>query len=152
MVRRQIRRAVDWMDCAGRGLRGADEGDSERKIMFKPGEEYRTRGGHRVRIYANDAGGEFPVHGAYYIYGNWQCNEWTLSGHDTLDGRRGTELDLVVVKPRIKSDFWVNAFKNEDGSIYIRAFIKKENADVEGLENRVACEKFTIDVEEGHGL
>jgi hypothetical protein len=139
------------MDCAGRGLRGADEGNSERKIMFEPGQEYRTRGGHRVRIYANDAGGNYPVHGAVYIDGEWLPRSWTANGrYDGSD--RLSEMDIHVVKPRIKSDFWVNVFKNEDGSIYIRAFIKKENADVEGLENRVACEKFTIDVEEGHGL
>lgn len=31
---------------------------------FEPGKEYKTRDGRKVRIYATDAGGEYPIHGA----------------------------------------------------------------------------------------
>ena len=43
----------------------------------------RTKGGHKVRIYADDAGGTYPVHGAIYnpeekIWGRF---EWTSDGY-----------------------------------------------------------------------
>ena len=127
--------------------------------MFEPGQEYRTRGGHRVRIYANDAGGEFPVHGAVYIDGEWRSTTWTANGRhcgyalwNPKTGDRLSDMDIHVVKPRIKSDFWVNAFKDRDGSIFFEAYKTKESANFANLPERVACVKFTIDVEEGHGL
>ena len=49
--------------------------------MISMNKQYRTRDGKKVRIYAVDAGGYCPVHGAYlnqgeYPYGGGYYREW----------------------------------------------------------------------------
>ena len=51
--------------------------------MFEAGKEYKTKSGERVRIYATDAGGCYPIHGAtkYQDDDNgWQLASFTASG------------------------------------------------------------------------
>lgn len=42
---------------------------------------YRTRSGHKVRIYATDGGGKYTVHGAVCLdNGAWGIDSWALDG------------------------------------------------------------------------
>jgi hypothetical protein len=50
-------------------------------ITLEPGKLYRARDGHKVRIYAIDGGGSFPVHGAVLgRNGEWRHATFTASG------------------------------------------------------------------------
>ena len=53
----------------------------------------RTVNGLAARIYAGDAGGEFPVHGAVYAGGEWRIMKWKRDGRAFSDGQ--SELDLT---------------------------------------------------------
>lgn len=63
--------------------------------------KYRTRSRLPVRIYAVDAGGFYPVHGAVKIDGMWDSFSWDAEGFfrnkDVLN-----DLDLIEIKPRKK--------------------------------------------------
>lgn len=55
---------------------------------------YQTRGGDKVRVYAVDAGGEFPVHGATFeCGGEWVVRTWRLSG--LYNSMRLSDKDIV---------------------------------------------------------
>jgi len=45
--------------------------------------EYTTRDGKEVRIYAVDAGGSHPVHGAVKSFGKWKAQAWSKHGKST---------------------------------------------------------------------
>jgi hypothetical protein len=51
----------------------------------------QTVGGHPVRIYATDGGGDFPVHGAIWVctFGEWVTYQWSLKGG--FVGRNGED-------------------------------------------------------------
>jgi hypothetical protein len=78
--------------------------------------KYLTRDGRKVRIYAVDAGGDYPVHGAILkagTDGDWTAETW--AGGDYLFSSRADAAphhgDLVEVKAEV----WVWQF--EDGSV-----------------------------------
>jgi len=51
--------------------------------MFEVGKEYKTRDGRMVRIYATDAGGDYPIHGAILspdTRNGWICESWDKDG------------------------------------------------------------------------
>ncbi len=75
--------------------------------------EYRTRGGHEVRIYAMDCGGDYPIHGSVKIDGEWVSGEWSEDGRYFPD--RKTNHDLIEVKPRIKMEYWLNVYSEDSG-------------------------------------
>ena len=62
---------------------------------------YMTRDGRKVRIYATDGGGLYPVHGAYLRLDGWFCEVWTEYGDFLLSGPNS--LDLIEVKPKRQS-------------------------------------------------
>lgn len=43
----------------------------------------KTRGGNKLRIYSDEAGGEYPIHGAYYYEAEdrWVQAAWTEDGY-----------------------------------------------------------------------
>lgn len=53
----------------------------------------------RVRIYANDGSGDYPIHGALRVYGEWKIMEWTERGKRVVGGI--TDSDLILTKPTI---------------------------------------------------
>lgn len=63
---------------------------------FEPGKEYRTRDGSRARVYATDAQGELPIHGAVFYGGKegWKTESWTTRGAYIKDGVKH-RLDLM---------------------------------------------------------
>ena len=107
---------------------------------------YRTREGEPVRIYAIDAGGEYPVHGAAYADGQWHVATWSILGN-SFDGKE-RPFDLFEVKPRVTGEVWLNIYATHvAGHVYSC----KEDADRVGAR-RSACIKIEYDVEEGEGL
>jgi len=112
--------------------------------MIELGKQYRTKDGCEVRIYALDAGGQTPVHGAIKRNGLWIVTSWTKEGRWSISN---PENNLIEVKPRIQREVWVNVYpqcanlhgsKNEANSVY--------------APHRIACVKVVIDCEEGEGL
>lgn len=50
--------------------------------MISQTKPYRTKDGHKVRIYATDGGGHYPIHGAIYVNNlrGWETIKWTAEG------------------------------------------------------------------------
>lgn len=117
--------------------------------MIDKNKTYRTRGGHEVRIYATDGGGEYPVHGVTKLNGEWSFNDWTECGGHEVEVDE-SEFDLIEVKPRIKREVWVNVYPEWLSSDI--AWPSKKNADKGAAPDRIACVRLTIDCEEGEGL
>jgi len=109
--------------------------------------KYRTKSGREVRIYAVDGGGRYPVHGAIFVDGTWSQENWKSDGSniDSLED----SLSLIEVKPRIQHAFWLNVYR---GSLSTNRYNTKELADLNAVQDRIACVKITIDCEEGEGL
>lgn len=111
--------------------------------------EYRTRAGHEVRIYATDAGGDYPIHGAWFFNGeSWESEIWTLDGARYASGATD-RLDLIEVKPRIKRTVWLNVYPGEPSATTAKT---QEEANRRAMSTRIACVKVEIDCEEGEGL
>ena len=115
--------------------------------MISKDKTYRTECGYEVRIYATDAGGLFPVHGAIFYDGVWSGMEWTEEGktYVTTDFCKfNTAYDLAEVKPRIKRTVWINVY--EGGGVFA------VSDPINKGENCIACIKVDLDFEEGEGL
>ena len=50
-------------------------------MKIEAGKFYRTRGGQKVRVYAVDGGGEYPVHAALLVGTVWYVKVYKSSGH-----------------------------------------------------------------------
>ena len=48
--------------------------------MFEVGKEYKTRAGHRARIYATDGEKGNPIHGAVLLETGWSSTSWSGTG------------------------------------------------------------------------
>ena len=117
--------------------------------MIELGKKYQTRDGCEVRIYAVDAGGQTPVHGAIKRNDVWVVTAWTKEGCWST----GYSINnLVEVKPRIQREVLVNVFRHDDGAEFFEACESKANADLIASDARIACVKLVIDCEEGEGL
>jgi hypothetical protein len=106
---------------------------------------YTTKLGHKVRIYATDAGGQYPVHGAVLIGREWEQERWLSNGSYNLDDVDG--FDLVEVKPRIKLTRWVNVYPE-----CTEMHASRVLADNSAHRDRIACVEIEIDCERGQGL
>lgn len=71
--------------------------------MIDPSKKYRTRDGREVRIYAVDAGGQKPVHGARRgDDGQWVHECWTDDGNVQRQYyAMPNAFDLIEVKPEV---------------------------------------------------
>jgi len=75
------------------------------EIIFKPGEEYEIRGGEGpARIYVNDAGGNYPIHGAVYCSGYWRSMTWDSKGIEYV--KETGPFDLMPPKPKPR-EVWI---------------------------------------------
>jgi hypothetical protein len=69
--------------------------------MISATASYRTRAGSRVRIYATDCGGDYPIHGAYCYDDEgidiWYLAAWKANGQytGTTDDEYESAFDLV---------------------------------------------------------
>ena len=84
---------------------------------FEVGKEYVTRAGLKVRIYAVDGAGNFPIHGAWT---KRDCEQWTPASwteRGTLQLMGESNLDLVL--PKKTTTVYLYLF--EDGSTICEA-------------------------------
>lgn len=120
--------------------------------MIDKDKTYRTRDGREVRIYTTDAGGIYPVHGAFKDPdGEWALEAWTLSGLFI----RGEEddLDLIEVKPKRIYERWVNVYENGYESEWAtRACADVMAANYSSRMRRIACLHIRHEYEDGEGL
>jgi hypothetical protein len=87
--------------------------------MIDESKQYRTRDGLDVRIYAVDAGGQYPVHAAILkpdAVGDWAISTWTLAGAK-LSGGAPNDGDLVEVKAEVWIWQFMDGSVSEDNSI-----------------------------------
>jgi hypothetical protein len=120
-------------------------------MMISKDKQYRTRDGAEVRIYATDAEGRYPVHGAWKeADGSWEMGTWTVEGRLHIDNHQNNSANLIEVRPRIKRTFWVNLYPGDNSPIH--AHLLRSDADEEAGMNRIDCVEITIDCEEGEGL
>jgi hypothetical protein len=92
--------------------------------MIDMSKQYRTRDGREVRIYAVDAGGDYPVHGSVLRAGSdgdWLPERWDESGYSITPRTQHPNLDLVEAKAEV----WVWQFP--DGGKSTRAHATKEH-------------------------
>jgi len=115
--------------------------------MISKDKTYTTLRGMPVRIYATDAGGLFPVHGAIFNDGMWNGMKWTEEGKTHVFNPScmvNTVDDLIEVKPRIKRTVWLHIYDN---------YTKVSDTTIRLTMNKPrACVKIEIDCEEGEGL
>jgi hypothetical protein len=81
--------------------------------------EDKTRGGHRVRIYATDGCGPSPIHGALWVKDcGWDDAKWRQNGMFRLDGET-SPLDLIPKRPPVVvSDATVAVARNMYGATH----------------------------------
>lgn len=63
-----------------------------KEMKIEVGKFYRTRDGHKVRIYATDGSGLFPVHGAIYYDDEWSISTWTSDGLNMRGNESGIDI------------------------------------------------------------
>ena len=111
-------------------------------MIISMDKQYRTRDGRKVRIYAVDGYGDYPIHGAILTNVGWIEHSWRKDG-----GGYNRNCALIEVKPRIQREVWMNVYADN----CYNAFHTRREADEVAYE-RIACVKVTIDCEEGEGL
>lgn len=57
-------------------------------MELSEGIKYYTRNHTPVVIYTLDAGGDYPIHGAYYNGNEWIPKAWDVGGFHNPDGPR----------------------------------------------------------------
>lgn len=83
-------------------------------LKIETGKEYLLRNGWRMRCYATDGGGRFPVHGAYQNDdGEWVHESWSESGGILIGDFDHQDLDIVSEAPKpIEVDCWVWVYED----------------------------------------
>ena len=110
---------------------------------------YTLRNGYEYRNYCDDAGGKYPVHGAFKD----DEGVWIQIKH-VFDGRKYSDCvkddyDLIETKKTHTITFWVNYYSNSEFSLWY----SKEWADLAASHNRrIACLEITRTFNGGEGL
>lgn len=104
-------------------------------MKIEVGKFYRTRAGHKARVYATDAGGSYPIHGAIGMDGAWTTADWCASGHFVADSEEAASDLIGQWREPVKVNGWVNVFADGGCSLI---FESKQRAD-EFATTRVAC-------------
>jgi hypothetical protein len=124
-------------------------------MIFEVGEEYETECGFKVRIYATDGAGKYPIHGAFCKHGEWRSQDWTEDGrYSDTGGESGIDIKRPN-KNRIKQEVWIYVYRHTNGVVSITAHPIKnwpETLPKFTQWKLVACYPHTVDVEEGEGL
>ena len=117
------------------------------KLDFK-NKTYTLRNGYEYRNYCDDAGGKYPVQGAYKSKDEvWVQCAHTLNGKFFVDGDH--DYDLIETKKTHTITFWVNYYSNSEFSLWY----SKEWADLAASHNRrIACLEITRTFNGGEGL
>jgi hypothetical protein len=106
--------------------------------MIDINKKYRTKAGLEVRIYATDAGGKYPFHGAILEDEVWLISAWTGAGRSATRGVN----DLVEVKE--KRSIYVNVYPGTTPGV---AHKSRDAADRNTTDTRIAC--VLVEFEEG---
>jgi len=106
--------------------------------------QYTTREGFPYRCYATDGGGDYPVHGAFFLENSWRVIRHTENGRAFTTGE--DKYDLVEVKPRMKFERWYVINRNGDYSIW------QSKPDASSTTHAFAIKHIVFEVEEGEGL
>ncbi len=111
--------------------------------------KYRTKDKYEAVIYTINAGGLYPVHGAYRISGNenWKMCQWTARGSYHGDQAYNPS-DLVEIKPRRIWERWVNVYSGERCSVHF----SRELAERDSGVTRTECLHIVHEYEEGEGI
>jgi len=112
--------------------------------MIDKDKQYKTRDGREVRIYATDAGGLYPVHGAIKRDDGWSMDSWTSQG--TQLGQCESFRHLIEIKPRMKFERWYVIARNGDYSIW------HNKPEASSTIDAFAIKHIVFEVEEGEGL
>ena len=113
-----------------------------------------TRDGREVRIYAQDGGGDQPIHGAYKQDERWIPTQWGVEGTFYHDGTPD-DLDLVNIKLRYKYTVYHNVYKEISSAFPAglgKAFSSEQQAKDSRSNGCIGMVKFEVDIEEGQGL
>jgi len=109
---------------------------------------YTLRDGSEYRNYCDDAGGKYPIHGAFKDdEGVWIQIANTLDGRFYSNGVKHN-YDLIEVKKTHTVTFWVNCYLDGGNSLWM----SKTLADRAAKENRISCFEVTRTFTEGEGL
>ena len=82
--------------------------------MIDMTKQYKTRDGRNVRILCVDGPDRiYPVIGL--IDGNLLASTWSSQGQYSAENKK-QELDLIVVKPKLVVERWVNIFQYKNDS------------------------------------
>ena len=103
---------------------------------FDPTKPVQLRDGRPARVYATDAEGDYPIHGAYQGYdGTWIVGAWCTNGLCALEQimDRNERFDLVNVPEKIVQ--YLNVYPSNDGY----AYPTREQADRAATKGRIAC-------------
>lgn len=114
-------------------------------MKIEPSKYYKTRNGHKVRIYATDGSGHYPVHGAILRDNDWEERVWDANGSAYAKETIRASIDIVSEwsdAPIVNwsaMPAWCNyVAMDEDGQWY--AYIDKPGTDSEGwLPNNDYC-------------
>ena len=102
----------------------------------------RTRDGREVKIYDTEAGGCYPIHGAFRSTdGDWEVSTWTREG--MFAGDRESHLDLVEGSG--EHEIWLNIYTSST-----QAYQNRAAADYRQGSGRIACVR--VKYNEGEGL
>ena len=116
------------------------------KFDFK-NKTYTLQNGSEYRNYCDDAGGKFPIHGAYKVNGEWIFIQHTSNGNFFVD-RKDCEYDLIEAKKTHTVTFWVNFYPENVTS----SWRSKQSADNVATDDRIACLEITRTFTEGEGV
>ena len=115
-------------------------------MKIELGKEYRLANGMKFRLYAVNAGGNHPVHGAYLDDDKeWKHQCWMADGK--LDKDEVAQFNLIEVRPRHKVTVWINFYT---GNLWFN--LSRADADTSAASTRLACVEYTFDFAEGDGL
>lgn len=67
---------------------------------------YRTRNGHKARIYTTDGYGDYPIHGAVLMDNGWRLAMWSSGGNSYANGARQDTFDLISAWTDTSSVNW----------------------------------------------
>jgi len=110
---------------------------------------YALRNGFEYRNYCEDAGGKYPIQGAYKNRdGIWVQIAHQTNGQSYQFLPNPEEHDLIESNKPQTVTFWVNYYP---GPVFI-SFATKELADKNAVDSRIVCLEITRTFIAGEGL
>jgi len=76
------------------------------RFPIEVGKTYYTRDGRKVRIYATNSGGVYPVHGAYLMGEEWIGETWTSEGQWLEKEENNLDITHEKREPKDKELVW----------------------------------------------